>query len=60
MQVKRLQVACSRVETFEDDAKIAVRDSAFSDRVQVHAFTDAHEERKETPGVDPLAKSWRA
>ena len=42
-------MACSRVETFEDDAKIAVRDTAFSDRVQVHAFTGAHEERKDDP-----------
>ena len=49
-------MACSRVETFEDDAKIAVRDTAFSDRVQVHAFTDAHEERKDDPWSRPARK----
>ena len=49
-------MACSRVETFEDDAKRAVRDSAFSDRVQVHAFTDAHEELRDDPWSRPARK----
>ena len=40
-------MACSRVETFDDDAKIAVRSTAFSDRLLVQASTDAHEERKD-------------
>ena len=52
----RLQEACSRVETFEGDAKIAVRDTAFSDRVQVHAFTDAHEELRDDPWSRPARK----
>ena len=40
-------MACSRVETFDDDAKIAVKNTAFSDRLLIHASTDAHEELKD-------------